>query len=56
MADEEIGPVVLDGDLTREEVMKAGKGSLMGGSIAFLVIGILLIALGLFIFFKRGKK
>lgn len=47
LAHDEIGSVVRAGKLTRDELVKAEKGSLMGGSIAFLVIGLALVFLGL---------
>lgn len=46
VTDETLGPIVRDGVLTKEQVLSANTNGLMGGAIAFLLIGAVLIFLG----------
>ena len=52
MAHEKLLGVVNNGVLTQEELVNNESGYLMGGSIAFLALGLLLIVLGL----RNGRK
>ena len=47
MADETLGAVVRNGVLSKEEVLSSNTSSLMGGSIALILIGVVLGILGL---------
>ncbi len=47
VAHEKLGPIVKDGVLTKEQVLSANTNSLMGGAIAFLLIGAVLVFLGI---------
>ena len=47
VADETLGPIVRDGVVTQEQVLSANTNGLMGGAIAFLLIGAVLIFLGI---------
>lgn len=52
VAHEKLGAVVGNGVLTQEELARSQAGALVGGSVAFLLIGLLLIFLAL----RKGKK
>lgn len=52
VAHENLGGVVMDGAMSRKELVNTESGYLMGGSIAFLVLGLVLVFLGL----RRPKK
>jgi len=45
--DENLGPVVKDGVLSKEQILSANQGGIMGGSIVFMLIGAVLAVLGL---------
>ena len=47
VTDETLGPIVRDGVLTKEQVLSANTNGLIGGGIAFLVIGAVLVFLGI---------
>lgn len=52
VAHEKIGPVVYDGVKTMDELANSQKGAVIGGAVAFLVIGLLLVVLAL----RKGKN
>ena len=52
VAHENLGGVVMNGAMSRKELVNTESGYLMGGSIAFLVLGLALVFLGL----RRPKK
>jgi len=52
VAHENLGGVVMNGAMSRKELVNTESGYLMGGSIAFLVLGLVLVFLGL----RRPKK
>ena len=52
VAHEKVGPVVYDGVKTMEELASSQKTAVIGGSVAFLVIGLLLVILAL----RKNKK
>ena len=52
IAHEKVGPVVYDGVKTMEELASSQKTAVHGGSIAFLVLGLLLVFLAL----RKNKK
>ena len=45
VTDETLGPIVRDGVLTKEQVLSANTNGLIGGGIAFLLIGVVLVFL-----------
>ena len=47
VTDETLGPIVRDGVLTKEQVLSANTNGLIGGGIAFLLIGAVLVFLGI---------
>ena len=47
VTDETLGPIVRDGVLTKEQVLSANTSGLIGGGIAFLLIGVVLVFLGI---------
>ena len=47
ITDETLGPIVRDGVLTKEQVLSANTNGLIGGGIAFLLIGAVLVFLGI---------
>ena len=47
VADDTLGPIVKDGVLSKEQILSANQGGIMGGSIVFMLIGIVLAVLGL---------
>jgi hypothetical protein len=47
VADDTLGPIVKDGVLSKEQVLSANQGGIMGGSIVFMLIGVVLAVLGL---------
>lgn len=52
VAHEKIGPVVYDGVRTIDELASSRKTALIGGSVAFLVVGMVLVILAL----RKNKK
>ena len=47
VADDTLGPIVKDGVLSKEQILSANQGGIMGGSIVFMLIGAVLAVLGL---------
>lgn len=47
VADDTLGPIVKDGVLSKEQVLSANQGGIMGGSVVFMLIGAVLAVLGL---------
>ena len=47
VADHTLGPIVKDGVLSKERILSANQGGIMGGSIVFMLIGAVLAVLGL---------
>ena len=47
VTDETLGPIVRDGVLTKAQVLSANTNGLIGGGIAFLLIGAVLVFLGI---------
>lgn len=47
VTDETLGPIVRDGVLTKDQVLSANTNGLIGGGIAFLLIGAVLVFLGI---------
>ena len=47
VTDETLGPIVRDGVLTKAQVLSANTNGLIGGGIAFLLIGAVLVLLGI---------
>ncbi len=47
VTDETLGTIVRDGVLTKEQVLSANTNGLIGGGVAFLVIGAVLVFLGI---------
>ena len=47
VADDTLGPIVKDGILSKEQILSANQGGIMGGSIVFMLIGAVLAVLGL---------
>ena len=47
VTDEKLGPIVREGVLTKEQVLSANTNGLIGGGVAFLVIGAVLVFLGI---------
>ncbi|MBE5815531.1 MAG: hypothetical protein E7320_10070 [Clostridiales bacterium] len=47
VADDTLGPIMKDGVLSKEQVLSANQGGIMGGSVVFMLIGAVLAVLGL---------
>ena len=47
VTDETLGPIVRDGVLTKEQVLSANTNGLIGGGVAFLLMGVVLVFLGI---------
>lgn len=47
VADDTLGPIVKDGVLSKEQILSANQGGIMGGSIVFMLFGVVLAVLGL---------
>ena len=47
VTDEKLGPIVREGVLSKEQVLSANTNGLIGGGVAFLVIGAVLVFLGI---------
>lgn len=47
VADDTLGPIVKDGVLSKEQLLSANQGGIMGGSIVFMLIGAVVAVLGL---------
>ena len=46
VAHEKLGPVVKDGVLTKEQMLSANKGGIIGGAVVFALLGAVLVFLG----------
>ena len=47
VTDEKLGPIVREGVLSKEQVLSANTNGLIGGGVAFLLIGAVLVLLGI---------
>ena len=47
VADDTLGPIVKNGILSKEQVLSANKGGIIGGAAVFMLIGAVLVVLGI---------